>query len=470
MNKEHDILQQSFLTRSYRSYYRKASCLFFIFSILFTVTFTHSASAGRGLIRDAETEELIKDYANPIFKAAGIGSQNVKIHIIGLRTFNAFVIDGQNMFMHVGALMKTKTPNQLIGIIAHETGHIAGGHLAGLRRQISRTRGVALLCNVLGILTAAGAAAAGGDNIGTAGVGVLGGCGTLIQRSILSYRRAHESAADQAALSYLNATKQSGRGMLETFEFFADQQLASLKYVDPYALSHPMPRQRISQLRNLATRSPYFRKTDKPALQLRHDMMRAKLSGFIDRPQTVFNKYPRSDQSLPAQYARAIAYYHMGDIRACMAGLNQLIKAMPQNPYLYEAKGQFLFEKGNAKASIAPLRKALSLAPDANLIRILLAEALLATNDNRYLNEVITMLKKALVYENTSPTGYRILARAYGIKGDIAQARLASAHRYLYEGNVKNAKEQARWAQKNFKRGTAAWLQADDIINYRTSR
>lgn len=421
-----------------------------------------------GLIRDAETETLIRAYSNPIFSAANLSAQNIRIHIIGSRSFNAFVVDGQNMFIHVGALMQSKTPNELIGIIAHETGHIAGGHLAGLRRQIARNQGTALVCQVLGILATTAAVASGsGGNVGSAGIAALSGCGSVIQRSILAYRRAHESAADQAALAYLNATGQSSKGMIETFEYLADQGLASLKYVDPYIQSHPMPRQRIAQLRYLAEQSSHYDKLDSPELQLRHDMMRAKIIGYMNRPQIVFNKFKQTDTSYPAQYARAIANYRAGNLKEALRGMDRLIAAMPQNAYLYEIKGQFLFEKGFAKEGIPLIRKALRLTPNEHLMRILLSQALLSANAKKHADEVIVQLKKALVFEKSSVTGYRLLARAYGEKGMVAQARLASAHRYLFEGKLTDAKAQAQWAIKNFRRGSAAWIQADDIINFK---
>lgn len=440
----------------------------FIICCVLTLVFIPKKGMTAGLIRDAETETLIRTYANPIFEAANLGSQNIRIHIIGSRTFNAFVVDGQNMFFHVGALMQTKTPNELIGIIAHETGHIAGGHLAGLRRQIARNQGTALVCQVLGILaTTAAVASGGGGNIGSAGVAAVSGCGSLVQRSILAYRRAHESAADQAALTYLNATGQSGRGMIETFEYLADQSLASVRFIDPYIQSHPIPRQRIAQLRYMAERSQHYDKVDPPNLQLRHDMMRAKIFGYMNRPQAVFNKYRPDDTSYPAQYARAIAHYRSGNLQEAINGLDRLIKVMPGNPYLYEIKGQFLYEKGRANEAVPLIRKALEMVPNEHLIRILLSQALLATNNADNADEVIAQLKKALIYEKTSVRGYRLLAQAYGRKGMEAEARLASAHRYLYEGKLKDAKTQATWAIKNFKRGSSYWIQADDIINFR---
>jgi predicted Zn-dependent protease len=420
-----------------------------------------------GLIRDSEIETLIRDYARPIFRVAGLGTQNVNVHLVNNRSFNAFVVDGKNMFIHVGALMNAKTPNQLIGVIAHETGHTAGGHLARLRQVVKQARSASLMLRLIGIAAiAAGAATGSGNDASELGSAIILGGDTMIGRSMLAYRRVEESSADQAAMKYLNATGQSGRGLLETFAYFADQGLASLKYVDPYVQSHPVPQQRIAQLRNLVRTGPYYEKSDPHALQARHDMARAKLSGFLDNPRTVFNNYPQSDQSLPARYARTIALYRQSGLRSFLPGIDGLIAVQPNNPYFLELKGQFLFQSGKPRQAIAPLRKAVSLAPDEGLIRILLAQALLADGSNANLNEAITHLRKALVREDTSATGYRQLATAYARKNQVADAELASAHAYLYEGNLKLAKEQAKRAKDKFKRGTPSWIKADDILNF----
>jgi predicted Zn-dependent protease len=420
-----------------------------------------------GLIRDSEIETLIRDYARPIFRVAGLGTQNVKVHLVNDRSFNAFVVDGSNMFIHVGALMNAKTPNQLIGVIAHETGHTAGGHLARLRQVVKQARSASLMLRLIGIAAiAAGAATGSGNDASELGSAIILGGDTMIGRSMLAYRRVEESSADQAAMKYLNATGQSGRGLLETFAYFADQGLASLKYVDPYVQSHPVPQQRIAQLRNLVRTGPYYEKSDPPALQARHDMARAKLSGFLDNPRTVFNNYPQSDQSLPARYARTIALYRQSGLRSFLPDIDGLIAVQPNNPYFLELKGQFLFQSGKPRQAIAPLRKAVSLAPDEGLIRILLAQALLADGSNANLNEAITHLRKALVREDTSATGYRQLATAYARMNQVADAELASAHAYLYEGNLKLAKEQAKRAKDKFKRGTPSWIKADDILNF----
>jgi len=452
-------------------------CAFVTLLSLALITSSAPAHAS-GLIRDAEIESLLRDYSRPIFKAAGLSRQNINIHLIGLRSFNAFVVDGRNMFFHVGTLMKAKTPNQLIGIIAHETGHIAGGHLSRLRQAMSQARSTSMMLRVL-ILAATAAGVAAGADVGAAGAGALLGSEGLTQRYVLSYRRAEEGSADQAGIAYLNATQQSGQGMLDTFAFLADQGLGTLKYADPYLQSHPLPRQRIANLRELARRSRYFEKRDSPRLQQRHDMMRAKLSGFLDNPQTVLNRYPSSDQSFPARYARTIASYRRSGLVAFLPKIDALIREQPNNPYFYELKGQFLFKSGNPdsiRAAIPPLRRALKLAPHAALIRILLAQALLAGSQNgervnsAVLDEAISQLRKALVKEACSAIGYRRLATAYALKKMIPQARLASANAYQYEGKNELAKRQAEDAKKAFKPGSSEWLKADDIVNLRPKR
>ena len=267
-----------------------------------------------GLIRDAETEALIRTYAKPIFAAAGLGSQAIEIHIVNDRSFNAFVVDGHNMFIHAGALMGAKTPNEVIGVIAHESGHITGGHLARLRTQMSRAKSAALMLQLLGLAAMAAGALGGAPGIGQAGMGVAYGGEDAAMRSILAYRQDEESSADQAGVSFLNATHQSGRGMLVTFEAMSTK-LIGVQGINPYLQSHPMPQQRLTQLRELVTSSPYYNAVDPPELQFRHDLVKAKLYGFLDTPEVLFNRYPQTDQSLAAQYARAIATYRKSGVK-----------------------------------------------------------------------------------------------------------------------------------------------------------
>jgi predicted Zn-dependent protease len=440
----------------------------FILTLAAALLLTQSASVNAAsLIRDAEIEALLSDYATPIFRAAALGSQNINMHIVNDKSFNAFVIDGQNMFIHVGAMTKSETPNQLIGVIAHEAGHIAGGHLARLKVQISRMQSAALIMNLIGIGAMIGGAVSGGGNdVGEAGAAVLYGGSSIIQRSLLSYRRAEESAADQAAVSYLNRTKQSVRGMLETFRHFADQSLGSVNFIDPYIQSHPMPQARIAQLRDLAERSAYFDAKDSPQLQFRHDMVRAKLEAFTNKNNAayVMRKYPESNRTLPARYARTITRYFTSGVDGAMNDLDGLLAEQPDNPYFHELKGQFLLESGKARAAIAPLQTAVSLAPDAGLMRVMLGQALVATNDASLLKEAIGQLRKALIKEKQSVVGYRQLAIAYGQLNKIPEAQLASAQGFLFEGNADFAKVHAERAIRAFPEGSPNWVKANDII------
>ena len=438
-----------------------------------------SAEAG-GLIRDAETESLIRTYAKPIFSAAGLGSQGIRIHIVNDKNFNAFVVDGHNMFMHAGTLMESKNPNQVIGVIAHESGHITGGHLARLRTQVSRAKSAALMLQILGLAAMVGGAFAGAPGIGQAGMGVAYGGTDAAMRTLLAYRQDEESSADQAAITFLNATKQSGRGMLESFQVLG-AKLIGVQGINPYLQSHPLPQQRIVQLRELVTSSPYYDNIDPPDLQFRHDLMKAKLFGFLDEPKSVFHRYPESDQSLAAMYARAIATYRQSGMKVAQPQIDALITAKPDWPYFYELKGQFLFESGNPAAAVAPLREAVRINPDEPLIRIMLAQALLGSSNPKVVDEAITNLRTALVREDSSAMGYRQLAAAYARKAEgvkaagakkqyMAQAELASAEAYFYEGQLRLAKMQAKRAKAGLIDGTPNWIRADDILAFEVPR
>jgi len=440
---------------------------------------TSTSVDAAGLIRDAETESLIRIYAKPIFTAAGLGSQDIRIHLVNDRAFNAFVVDGHNMFIHAGMLMDAKTPNQVIGVIAHESGHITGGHLARLRTQVGRAKSAALMLQLIGLAAMVGGVFAGVPGVGQTGMGIAYGGQDAALRTLLAYKQDEESSADQAAITFLNATKQSGRGMLETLEFMASK-LVGVQGINPYLQTHPLPQQRLTQLRALVTASPYYDNTDPPELQFRHDLMKAKLFGFLDDPQIVLNRY-QNDQSLPAMYARAIATYRKSGVKVAMPQLDALIAAKPDWPYFYELKGQFLFESGSPAAAVPPLREAVRVGPDEALIRVMLGQALLGTNDPKLVDEAISNLRNALAREDSSAMGYRQLAAAFARKAEaakavgakkqfMAQAELASAEAYFYEGQLKLAKQQAKRAKAGLIDGTPNWFKADDILAFEVPR
>jgi predicted Zn-dependent protease len=422
------------------------------------------SNKGPALLRDTEIEQLLRDYTRPILRAAGLEKQNIQVAIINDRSFNAFVADGRRIFVNYGALMQSKTPNQLIGVLAHETGHLAGGHLSKLRTQLAHAQTQMIVAMLLGV----GAMVAGaGRNNGAsnAGMAAISAPQEMIRRNLLSYQRQQEENADRAGVRFLTATHQSAKGMYETFQRFTDESLFASRGADPYLQSHPMPADRVAALAALAKSSPYWNKTDSPALQARHDMMRAKTSGFMERPDTVYRRYPLSDTSLPARYARAISTYLHGDPRSAQAQIEGLIKEQPNNPYFHELRGQALLEGGKPGEAIAPLRKAVKLSHQAPLIQMLLGQALVATNNKAYAAEAISILRSALIREPEAAQGYAQLAMAYGQKGEYAEADLASAQAASLRGDAKTARGLAARAKTRFAVGTPGWVKADDIVS-----
>src|SRR5262245_42813272 len=370
------------------------------------------AQKGPPFILDAEIEQLLREYTQPILRTAGLAQQNVQVVIINDRTFNAFVADGRRIFVNGGALMESETPNQIIGVLAHETGHIAGGHLARMREAIASATTQSVIAMLLGAGALVAAGRSGGADLGQAGAAAIAGPTMAIQNTMIGYMRAQEEQADRAAVKFLTATGQSPKGMYDTFKRMADQVLYQVRYINPYLQTHPLPSERVAALEGMAKSSPYWDHKDSPALQARHDLMRAKLYGFIERPDGVARRYPPSDTSLAARYARAISAYRFSDPRVALGQIEALIQAQPQNPYFYELKGQALLEAGKPAEAIAPLRHAAQFAPNPALIQIMLGQALVATHNRAYVDEAIPLLQAAVLREPDSPDAYGQLAMA----------------------------------------------------------
>ena len=423
------------------------------------------AQGGIGAIRDAEIEQLLREYTQPLLRTAGLAQQNVQVIIINDRSFNAFVADGRRIFVNGGALMESETPNQIIGVLAHETGHIAGGHLARMREAMAAATTQSIIAMLLGVGALVAAGRSGGSGLGQAGASAIAGPTQAIQNSMLGYIRAQEDQADRAAVKFLTATGQSPKGMYETFKRLANQILYQTRNINPYMQSHPLPSERVAALEGMARASPYWDHKDPPALQARHDLMRAKLYGFLERPDGVARRYPPSDTSLAARYARAISAYRFSDARSAAAQIDALINAQPQNPYFYELKGQALLESGKPAEAVAPLRHAIQLAPNPALIQIMLAQALIATRDRARVDEAVSILQTAVTREPESPDAYSHLAMAYGLKNDLARADLASAQAAFMRGDIKTAREIATRAKTRFPIGSPGWVKADDIAS-----
>lgn len=431
-----------------------------------------------GQLFDTEMENLLTDYARPILERAGQGSGRIRVRILNNPTFNAFVIDGRSIYIHTGVLLNAATPNQVIGVLAHETGHITAAHISALRGEVASLQNRSMLLQLLGIgLMVAGAVAGGGggqDALG-AGQAVMTGGNETLMRAFLRERQAQEAAADQAGLDLLRKTGQSGKGMLETFQRLLEDNRFSAG--DVYKRTHPLEQTRINLLKEKVVQSEFYDKVDPPELQLRHDLVKAKLNGYLNSPQTVFNMYPASDQSLPARYARAIARLQQGKTGSwenALADIDALIRDQPANPYFQEVKGDFLLKYGQAARAIPAFRKATDLSKGAPQIETQLAKAIIQSNDVTQMDEAIHRLKNALRGEDDSEKQagtfietYRLLSQAYGAKKQYPEAALAQAEAEVRSGNIKLARERAAIAQQSLKPGTADWLRADDIVNIR---
>lgn len=427
-----------------------------------------AAQAQRGLplIRDAEIEGLLRLYTRDIFKAAGLNPSAVRVHLINSNSINAFVAGGQRIFVHTGLLEQASTPNEVIGVLAHETAHIAGGHLSRLGVQVEKLSTANIVGMLLGAAAIAGAAASGQRGAAGVGQGVIAGSQSLTQRSLLAYMRVQESAADQAAVKYLERTGQSSKGMLELFQTLASKSLGSLRNTDPYVISHPMPFERIRNLEKIAKASKFFKKQDHPAFMLRHQLMQAKLVGFLKSPQAVYQRYPLSDNSLPARYARSIAAFQRGDLKNSLPIIDGMIKDIPRNPYFYELKGQALLESGRPADAIKPLQHAAKLLPNNGLIRILLGQAQLNAGGAQNTKAAIATLKVAKRSESDQPRLHILMASAYGNLGDIGRAELAAAEAAMLTGDKQLALQKSAGAIKALKSGTPEYLRANDILNF----
>src|SRR5215471_3529750 len=431
----------------------------------FASTRAEEKQKGPPILRDTETEELLREYTRPILRVAGLERQNIQMVIINDPSFNAFVADGRRIFVNYGAILKSETPNQLIGVLAHETGHLAGGHLARLREQLAQAQTQMIIAMLLGAGAMVAGATRNSSGMANAGAAAVAGPQEMIRRSLLSYQRQQEENADRAGVKFLTATGQSAKGMYETFRRFTNDSLFAARGADPYLQSHPMPADRVSALEQIARASPYWDKKDSPELQLRHDMMRAKISAFMERQDTVYRRYPLSNTGLPARYARAITTYLHGDLNNALSQIDGLIQAQPNNPYFYELRGQALLEGGRPNEAIAPLHKARALSNNAPLIEMLLGQALVATDNKAYTDEAITILRAAVARETEAPLGYSQLAMAYGRKGEYAEADLASAQAAFLRGDNKTARDLASRAKTRFAVGTPGWVKADDIVS-----
>jgi len=409
------------------------------------------------LIRDTEIENTIRVYSLPLFKAAGLEASNIQIHIVNDPALNAFVAGGQRLFINTGLLMRAEHAGQVIGVIAHETGHISGGHLVRLQESLSNSTANSILAMVLG-----GIAAVATGKSEAAGA-VIAGSAALQQRSVLSYTRTMEQSADQAAVVYLDEAGYSGRGLLQFLNTLSGQELLSGKHQDPYLRSHPLTRDRIEFMRNHVLQSPHSETPLSEDLVQAHDRMRAKLKGFINPPARTLREYKRDDTSFAARYARAVAYKKEFKIDEALALLDGLLAEFPNDPFLHELKGDVLQDAGRVAESIPPYQKAASMLPWAALIRVSLAQSQLELNDHRATGAALENLQQAVRYEPKMPLLWRLLATAHARNDNQAYVMLSLAEEALLKGKKPEARHRATQAMKLLPEGSASWIRAQDI-------
>ncbi|MBC7952961.1 MAG: M48 family metallopeptidase [Rhodospirillaceae bacterium] len=411
----------------------------------------------RSFIRDAEVENTIRAYSTPLFQAAGLDPEAVRIHLLVDPSLNAFVANGQNMFFHTGLLIRSETANQLIGVIAHETGHISGGHLVRLNDAVSAASTEAIMGMLLG--AALGAASGRGD----VGAGVMMGSQEMAMRNLMAFSRTQEGSADQAGMSFLEATGQSTKGFLEFFEILGDQELLVAARQDPYVRTHPLTRDRVSNVREHVAHSKWTSTPSRPEYIEMHKRMRAKLFAFLESPVRTFQRYKETDNSLDSRYARAIAAYRKPDLATALPLIDGLIAERPDDPYFHELKGQMLFENGRGTESIAPYRKASDLLPDNALLHIELAQAQVEQEDETVLNDAKKHLTQALRSEPENHTAWHLLAIASGRSGDEGMAAYAMAEQALLQGKATDAIYHAGKAERLLPHSGPIWLRIQDI-------
>jgi predicted Zn-dependent protease len=407
-------------------------------------------------IRDAEAEDIIRHWATPIFTAAGLDADNVRIYLVNDPRLNAFVAGGQNLFIHTGLLMRSESANQVIGVIAHETGHIAGGHLARTQEVLRNATIESVVAMVLGGI--AGAMAGGGG----AGALMSGGA-ALGQRTILSYSVQQEAAADQAGMSFLDRAGESSRGLFQFFKILQEQELLSPARQDPYLRTHPLTRDRMDAVEQHLRSSRFTDAADPPEYADQHARLKAKLGGFINPPGQTLAAYKESDGSVAARYARSIAYYRIPDLKHALPLIDGLIRQEPKNPYFHELKGQMLFENGRIQEALAPYEEAVRLDPRSALLRMELGQAQIESNDPALNKKALANLNEAVRREDRNPKAWHLLAVAYGREDNIGMSALALAEQAMAQGDKKQAIQQSIRATRLLPAGTPARMRAEDL-------
>jgi len=427
-------------------------------AISLCLTVEPAAAQGIDLIRDTEIERTLKSYEDPIATAAGLDPAAIKIYIVNDSSINAFVAEGQNIFINTGLFLQLKTPNQIIGVMAHETGHIAGGHLLRDTSAMSK----ASVPMLIGMAVGVAAMIAGA---GQAGMGAIALGQQAAMSQFFAFSRVQEGTADQMGQRFLRATHQSGQGMVEVFEKLANEAALAGAFKDPFISDHPADRERIDLLQRLSDASPYRDVKDSPETVHEFHMIQAKLYGYLSKPENVLVRYPAADKSEEARYARSIAYFQKPDLKLALEEINNLIKDEPKNPYFYEVLGQIYVSMGQPEKGVGPYQKAVNAQPDAPLLRTLLATAQLATEKPALAKPALDNLKVSLQIDPDDSFGWYETAAAYSALNNQPMADLSTAEMYYYAGAMPKAVTFAKRAAHGLPEGSQDWERANDIMS-----
>ena len=415
-------------------------------------------AAAQSVLRDAETEALLQDMAAPLVAAAGLNPRDVDIVLINDPSVNAFVAGGQAIYVHSGLINTAENAAEVQGVLAHELGHIIGGHTINDGGSKAAT-GISILSLLLG----AAAAAAGG---GEAAMGVIMAGQQAAMGKYLAFSRAQEASADAAGMQYLSRAGMSGRGSLG---FFKKLQNLEFRYGyvpkddDAYYSSHPMTGDRIATLQDSYEKDPAWNRPNDPAIEARFQRVKAKLYGYLAEPKATFVAYPEHMTGVPARYARAYAWHKDAHLPKALAETEALLKAVPADPYVLELKGQILLEAGKPAEALAPLRRAVDLSGGAPLIATTLGHALIASEDPKNMAEAEQVLRVAVARDRENPFAWYQLGVVYAANGDMARARLASAEQQIMQLRMPEAMASAQAAEAALPKGSADWLRAQDI-------
>lgn len=414
------------------------------------------------LIRDDETERYLYKISTPIFKAAGLNPRSIEIYIVNSPVLNAFVAGGQKMFINTGLIVESDDPSMLIGVIAHETGHIAGGHLIKKANDAAQASIEATIGYILGIASIAAGAPA-------AGQAILVGGQHLAERGFLKYSRIHEEAADQAALKYLKKVNISPLGLATLLDKLNKEQAVFLDGVSPYVLSHPLSADRVAHIQNSVREDPDFNKPKNEQYNDEHLMIKAKLEAFLDDPKKTLRIYKEEENTLASRYARSIAYYRIPELEKAIEGIDKLIEEFPYDPHFHELKGQMMFENGYVKEAIKSYEKAQEILPTSPLIQLETAVAKIAlyqnTNetDQQLIKEAINSLEKVLIKEPRNSFAWRQIAIAYGKNNMLGLSYLALAEEAKLLKQKKDLKKFIRLAKKHLPEDSPASLKIKDL-------